>query len=312
MFRLLGEVYRRCPCVLLSYLTVPNILAAACRLLLPRIRVIWGIRNSFREGDLRVYDWTARWLFRIQRSLARVPDLIVFNSYAGLRAYREERVPFHRYDVIPNGIDVLRFSPCPRDRNRVREEWGVPQGRILVGIVGRFDPKKDHETFLRAAALLKRRVSGVSFVCVGGGDPERKTALVAQAKHLGLDGDIRWVPAKPDVDAVIRALDILVVSSSMGEGFSNVLAEALATGVPCVSTDVGDAARILAGVGRVVRPGDAAALAEATAEMIRLRSQELSVRARLRVVNEYSIERLVERTVHAMDVVWSGRGPRTH
>jgi glycosyltransferase involved in cell wall biosynthesis len=221
---------------------------------------------------------------------------------------------FHgRLDTtIPNGIDVLRFSPCPRDRNRVREEWGVPQGRILVGMVGRFDPMKDHETFLRAAALLKRRVSGVSFVCVGGGDPEMKTALVAQAKHLGLDGDIRWVPAKPDVDAVIRALDILVVSSSMGEGFSNVLAEALATGVPCVSTDVGDAARILAGVGRVVRPGDAAALAEATAEMIRLRSQELSVRARHRVVNEYSIERLVERTVHAMDVVWSGRGPRTH
>jgi glycosyltransferase involved in cell wall biosynthesis len=169
---------------------------------------------------------------------------------------------------------------------------------------------KDHETFLRAAALLKRMSCGVKFVCVGDGAPVRKRAPVDQAKHLGLADDIRWIPARGDVEIVMRAFDVLV-SSSLLEGFSNVLAEALATGVPCVSTNVGDAERILAGIGKVVPRGNAEALAAAMSEMVKLRSQELSARARARIVNEYSMERLVERTRRVMDIVWSGRGSRS-
>jgi glycosyltransferase involved in cell wall biosynthesis len=98
---------------------------------------------------------------------------------------------------------------------------------------------------------------------------------------------------------VYNALDLACLSSTCGEGFPNVLGEAMACGVPCAATDVGDAALVLGAAGELARPGDAAALAEALARLLERLEREgagLAAACRERVVREFSLPRMVEAT----------------
>lgn len=300
--RLMREVRKRRPCVVLSYLTVPNIAAALCRISVPGLKIVWGVRNSTRDNDLKACDWSALWCARLERALARLPDAVVFNSYAGLQAYRAERMVLRSPRVIPNGIDTDRFRPCAEDRDRMRAELGISRDEFLVGAVGRIDPMKDYGTFLRAAGIVRKARPEIRFLCVGDPAPGRE-ALLGELSTLGLGGEVIWLRARRDVERVMRALDLLV-SSSSGEGFSNVLAEAMATEVPCVATDVGDACRILGDVGLVVPPRDPEALAGAILEILARKSRELGKKARERIVQKFSVARLVERTLEVIDEVW--------
>ena len=154
--------------------------------------------------------------------------------------------------VIPNGIDTSRFREMPGSGARLRALWGVRDDQILIGLVGRLDYMKDHPTFLRAAAKLTHHNDSVRFVCVGGGPISYAAQLKDLSSELGLHDRIVWAGDQDDMPSVYSALDLLV-SSSSGEGFSNVIGEAMACGVPCVVTDVGDSALIVGetGTGRI-------------------------------------------------------------
>lgn len=208
--------------------------------------------------------------------------------------------------VIPNGIDAERFHPDRKAGRRVRAEWGVGDDEFLIGIVGRFHPMKDHPNFLKAAALLARKRDDVRFVCVGDGPESYKSQLDKLVERLGLAQKLIWAGARSDMLAVYNALDIATSSSAYGEGFSNVVGEAMACGVPCVVTDVGDSAWIVGEAGRVVPPGDPEALASAWAEILALPKPEieaLSQMARHSIVTEFTCERLIERTEAAFQTV---------
>jgi glycosyltransferase involved in cell wall biosynthesis len=117
---------------------------------------------------------------------------------------------------------------------------------------------------------------------------------------LGLRSQVLWLPAVLDVSAVYPALDVLCSASAFGEGFSNVLGEAQATGVPCVATSVGDAAEVLGNVGMVVPPRDPEALARALLTTIAARSPALAARCREHVVRQFGVERLLTSTAAAL------------
>jgi glycosyltransferase involved in cell wall biosynthesis len=162
--------------------------------------------------------------------------------------------------VVSNGIDTERFAPCAASRARFRERWSIRPGEKLVGVVGRLDPIKDHATFIRAARLLADR-DGVRFACVGDGpEPWRLTLQRLVAEHQ-LTARFVWVPGDADMTDVYNGLDVLC-SSSLSEGFPNVIGEAMSCGVPCVVTDVGDSARLVGRHGHVVPPGDAQRMAD--------------------------------------------------
>ena len=137
----------------------------------------------------------------------------------------------------------------------------------LIGMVARLDPIKDHLTFLNAAARLRANRSNVKFVCVGGGSSIYQDNLCQMVRQLGLEASVTWAGERFDLRKVYNALD-LVTLTSLSEGFPNTLAEAMACGVACVATDVGDASRILDGTGCIVPPGDPDALASAWNETL--------------------------------------------
>jgi glycosyltransferase involved in cell wall biosynthesis len=302
--RLVCLLRKEHPTVLHSYLGVPNILVAALKPLLSGTRIVWGVRAS--NVDLSRYDWLSRLTYSLERRLARFADLIIANSHAGQHYAVTNGFPDSKIVVIPNGIDTEYFRSNPEGRPQVRASWGVSETEILVGLVGRFDPMKDHTSFLKAASYIARGHRNIRFVCVGGGSTDYAETLKQYAVTLGLPHHIIWVSAQDNMPAVYSALDIAVSSSSYGEGFSNTIGEAMACCVPCVITDVGDSALIVGATGSVVPPGDHRALAAAIGRLIDLPPEErkgLGEACRARIVSEFGIDKLVQRTEQALSLV---------
>jgi len=202
--------------------------------------------------------------------------------------------------VIPNGIDVERFRPDQELRRKIRGEWGVGPDQKVIGLVARFDPMKDHFTFLRAAKLLLKERSDVLFVCVGDGQGKYAHNVRRFSLELGLGDSVRWIGSRNDMEAVYNGLDILSRSSSYGESFSNVIAEAMAAGKPCVVTDVGDSGHIDGDTGIVVPPGKADELKCALDTLLKRLDSDIGKHARERVCQLFSRERLVVDTDSAL------------
>lgn len=149
---------------------------------------------------------------------------------------RKEAIPEDRIEVIPNGIDTARFRPSPELRAPVRSELGIGGGEFLVMMVARLDPVKDHRTALRAAAIAARQAPGLRLVLVGDG-PER-AAIEEMIRSERLEGTVRMLGARFDVPRLLTAADALLLTS-VSEGIPLTVIEAMATGLPVVSTRVG-------------------------------------------------------------------------
>jgi glycosyltransferase involved in cell wall biosynthesis len=293
------------PDLLYAFMPVANLLACVAKVRSPKLRVTWSVRAS--DVDLTHYDWLSRLTYWMERRFSRFPDLIVSNSDAGRQYAVAQGFPANdRFIVIPNGIDVERFRPSPILREAVRAEWGVSPKETLVGIIGRLDPMKDHPTFLEAAAILAGRKQGMRFVSVGDGPPDYAARLREQARRLGLERTMIWAGPRGDLPAAYNALDLLVSSSAFGEGFSNVLGEGMACGVPCIATDVGDAREILGDAGIVVPRRDPEALAAGIVALLDRLSFEratLCAALRQRISEKFSVEKLVRRTKAALETI---------
>jgi glycosyltransferase involved in cell wall biosynthesis len=241
--------------------------------------------------------------FRAGAYLSRFADLIIVNSESGVRTHVALGYAPDRMVVISNGIDTSRFRPDPTAGRDLRRQWGIGQDVPVVGIVGRLHPVKDLATFLRASALVHGDVPLARFVCVGDGAAAYKAELQQLAHDLGLEHCVLWTGSDLRVPAVMNALDVLC-SSSVGEGFPNVIGEAMACGKPCVVTDVGDSARLLADCGIVVPPRSPEVLGEALLAMLAFgpeRRRLMGIHARTRVEDHFSIPRLVGETWSALE-----------
>lgn len=227
---------------------------------------------------------------RLGRAAARGVGAFVAVSDATAAAARAAReCPPDRLRVITNGIDLSRFAPDPAARAEVRAALGVPDDGFLIGTVGRLVPVKDHPLLLRAVApLLGERVH----LAIVGDGPERAD-LDARIAALPRPGSVHLLGNRPDVPRLLAAMDVFVLSSA-SEGLPLVIPEAMATGLPVVSTDVGGIADVVVAgeTGTLVRHGDEAALRAALAALDADRSlgRRLGASGRARALSRYSSE----------------------
>lgn len=276
-----------------SMLEVTNFIAWAATRFKRNTYLVWGIRSSHMEGHWKMAMFDKLCIF-----VSRGIRLLITNSHAGLQDLLKRGYRPQHYKVIPNGIDTERFEHNEESRIIIRHELGVSPDQPLVGIVGRLNPMKGHPTFLEAAALAAEKRDDVRFVCVGGGPDNYTNELYTLANKLGLNEKVFWSGDRNDVADIYSALDVLVSSSSYGEGFSNVIAEAMACGLPCVVTDVGDSARIVGETGRVVPAGNASLLAtEILGTLDQLYNGLVKKDViRQRIENNYSVDSLLVQT----------------
>ena len=217
----------------------------------PVTRLYWGVRCS--DMDLSRYHWVLRQAIALCAKLSGRPDAVIANSFAGRDVHRQLGYQPRAFPVIPNGIDTVRFKPDAVARQRIRAELGIADDRPLVIHVARVDPMKDHASLLAAA----RALPNATFVLVG-----------ARTETLETPDNMIALGARTDMPALYAAADIAVSSSAFGEGFSNAIAEAMASGVAAIATDVGDAAAIIGAAGRLVPPRDTAALRDAIVALL--------------------------------------------
>lgn len=260
-----------------------------------RTKICWGLHTS--TADAAKLGRTTFFIVQQSAWLSRlIPSRVISVSDEGARHHVQLGYAADRMIVVPNGYDVVHFCEDPAARKLLRTDWGVSDDDVVIGMVARFAPVKDHGNLF--AALKRLELSGRKFVValVGSGmtgDNDRLQRLLsgAQLKHRVL-----LLGPRSDVSRVMNAIDVHALSSLL-EGFPNVLAEAMACGVPCVSTNVGDAARIVGDTGWIAPPRDDAALAAALDAALAARADPDAWRvrrdaARARVVGHFSAARM--------------------
>lgn len=200
--------------------------------------------------------------------------------------------------VIPNGFDLKVFKPDPEARRAVRRELGIDEDAPVIGLVARFHPQKDHANFIEAAARFHACVPESRFVLCGESITPDNLELVGLIESSDIQGQCHLLGTREDIPRVMTAFDVATCSSSHGEAFPLVIGEAMACGVPCVVTDVGDAATIVGGTGVVVPPRDAPLLTAAWGQLLLSTSREqrsrMGLEARQRIMDNYSLEEVAE------------------
>lgn len=277
--------------------TYPGNIAASLAALIPPGRtVFWNIRHTPYDLSLSKYGRLTYLLIRYGKWLSWQPAYAIFNSRVSAQKHRKLGYRYSREVVIPNGFDVEKFAPSAAARAALREELGLPPQTRLVGMVARYHPMKDHASFLQAAALCRQRMSGVHFVLVGEGLDEENVEVVSLCERLGLHGRVHLLGRRMDVAKITAGFDIATLSSAWGDAFPNVVGEAMACGIPCVVTDVGDSAFIVGDTGIVVPPRDAEALCRGWKQLLDMHLDKLTClgrQARQRIVEKFSLDKIV-------------------
>lgn len=284
------------PDVVQGWMYHGNLMARLARTLSPgRPALCWNIRQTLY--GIGYEKKMTQMVIRANRFFSSSPDVLLYNS--GLSRKQHEAFGFDSSNgqVIPNGIDMQMFSFSSAYRHQVRSELNIPDSALLVGHVARMHPMKDHSLLLRAASKLAVHYPDTHYLLIG-------KDITVQNKSL-----IRLIPdevmarfhmlgERDDISRLMSAMDIFCLSSSRGEGFPNVIGEAMATGVPCLTTDVGDSGLIVDDTGVIVPPGNEHDYMTGLEKLLTMpvkQRRELGIRARARIEANFTLASIVNR-----------------
>jgi glycosyltransferase involved in cell wall biosynthesis len=259
-----------------------GLLVAKCA----RLPFAWNVRNS--NMDVRSYRWPTRAVRRLLTWTSHLPDAVLVNSHTGKDFHEAIGYNPRRWVLIPTGFDLDRFRPDPTAPAWLRSKLGLSAEALLIGMIARNDPMKDYPNFLAAAERVAAVNPSTQFLIAGRGTEQLRPSSA-------LEGRVHVLGDRGDIARILSGLDILCLSSQFGEGCPNILGEAMACGVPCVATDVGDSAFVIGDTGAIVPPSDATALAACMIDWINrgadARAQAGSA-ARCRIEELFSIEKV--------------------
>jgi len=261
--------------------------------------VFWNVRNTtLVPGESkRSTIWTAKICARLS---GMIPRRIICCAQEAVRVHSDLGYNMEKMSVIGNGYDLSFFSPSDGKGYAFKKDIKLRPDSLLLGMVGRFDQQKDHFGLLRALSIVKNSIPFFCFALIGRDLNPDNHKLNKLIKKYDLEKNIFLLDQRNDIPNVMNGLDIHCLSSSFGEAFPNVLAEAMACGTPCVTTDVGDAALIIGDTGWVVPPKDPQALANAILQAIAEKQNNhhaWSVRkqaCRNRIAETFDIETMIK------------------
>ena len=260
-------------------------------------KIIWNVRySSFKIGKAKL---TTILIIKFLAKLSfLIPKLIVIVSKRAKKIYEIEGYDKRKFKFIPNGYDLLFLKPNIIQKKIFQKNNKFKKQIPLIGNVARYDPKKDHINLLNALSLL--RYKRIDFFCflVGSKINKNNIRLVSEIKRLKLSKYIKLLGQNNNILQVMNGLDIYVQSSSYGEGFPNVVAEAMACGTPCVVTDVGDASFIVGKTGWIVPPNNpnklAKALENAINEVTTKKINKRQDKARARIRKNFDLSKMLK------------------
>ncbi|HEY9135480.1 MAG TPA: glycosyltransferase [Pseudomonadales bacterium] len=296
LFKLIRLLKETKPDVIQSWMYHADLLAGVAAKLAGGIPVVWGIRQSDLSpaASKKSTILTAK---ICAFASGYLPKKIICCSEASARVHAELGYSADKMLVIPNGFNLKQFKPDMSARDKILNALGIDEGCFVIGLVGRFDPQKDHYNFIKAAEILLKNNAHVQFLLCGDGIDESNFKLMEWIEQAGIKEHVHLLGRRDDISELNSAMDISS-SSSFGEGFPNVIGEAMACATPCVVTDVGDSALIVGDAGLVVAPRAPGALAAAWEKMIDMgeaQRQAMGFKARERIMEKFSLPKIALR-----------------
>jgi glycosyltransferase involved in cell wall biosynthesis len=260
-----------------------------------RAPVIWNLMQGnlgpeVNSAKIRAYmkigaHYSSRW-----------PSKIVCNSLLAQKAHEKIGYDPSRMTVIPNGIDTNTFRPNPAARAQFREKYSLSNQTLVIGHLARWDPNKDHRTLLSAFGLVARRGVNAHLFLAGPGVTEQNSVLMEWVRQTGVVARVHLLGPVEDTPSFLAGLDLFCLSS-IGESSSYALAEAMACGIPAVSSDVGDARDVVGATGAIVPPAHPQVFSDGIQRLASMQSAErarLGIAARERIVKNYSFKTMVD------------------
>ena len=302
LMRIYGALTRARPVIVHTHMAKAGLLGRVATALYnltrgsaPRARVVHTYHGHVLEGYFSAL--MTNLFIALERLLARTSDRLVAISPA---IERELRDGFRigradQYRVVPLGFDLSPFAAVDdAARVRARRELNIPESAAVVSTVGRLTAIKQHRLWLDT--LARAAATNPNVLGLIAGDGELRGDLEAYAAELGIAARVRFLGWRRDLPTIYAATDVFLLTSR-NEGTPVALIEAMASGVPGVSTDVGGVTDVITSdaVGARVRDGDADALAAHVVQLLadRDRRRETGSRARAAVLERYSLDRLV-------------------
>jgi glycosyltransferase involved in cell wall biosynthesis len=295
--RLARIMRRERPVVVQTWMYHADLIGGLAARVAGNIPVAWGLHHSNLSPSFnkRSTLLTARACAHASRWL---PSAIVCCAESTRKLHREFGYDADKLMVIPNGFDLDIFRPDPEAPASVRRELGIPETTRLIGVAARFHPQKDHETFVKAAEQIAATREDTHFLLCGDLVTWDNEELVGWIDAAGIRDRFHLLGRRRDLGRIQASLDVACLSSQGGEAMPLTIGEAMASGVPCVVTNVGDAARLVGDTGRIVPTRDPAAMAEACLAMLSLPlidHARLGVAARRRISENYSLPMIADR-----------------
>lgn len=277
-----------------------------------RVPVVWNIRHG--TFDYQIDKFSTILTAKVCAALSsRLPQQIVCCAKASEKIHVKIGYPQEKITVIPNGIDLDTYRPIPSLKQKIRDDLGIPHDAFVIGLVGRFHPQKDHRNFLDAASIFSKQIPHAYFLICGNQINWENAQLVSWIREASLENRIQLLNEQEDIPAIYNACDIACSSSSYGEGFPTVVGEAMACGLPCAVTDVGDSSEIVGNTGRVVIPRDPAELAKAWLYLFEIgpaARYQLGQEARKRVEEYFNVHQIVLNYENLYDNLISELNPK--
>ena len=259
-----------------------------------KVPVLWSIHHSLHS--LSSEKMLTQALIKLGGLTAKFVKQVAFVSEKSKLQHKNLGYSQHNSCIIPNGFDTSLFKPSLQIREQFRQELRLPSDALLIGSIARYHPMKDHANLLRAAKILLSNYPEAYFVLVGTDVDKENATLTNLITELDISDRVYLLGERRDIPQITPALDILTSSSAFGEAFPLVIGEAMACGVPCVATDLGDSAWIIGNTGKIVPIKNPQALATAWQKLISLGTEgrkSLGEAARRRIIDYFSLDSVV-------------------
>lgn len=295
------------PDLLQGWMYHGNLAASVARVMaIGKPALVWNIRQSLY--DISNEKPGTRVVIRAGKMASRQPDHILYNSHVSRAQHQAFGYHAAHCDVIPNGFDTTILQPDAAARDLMRSALGLVPGDKLVGFIGRYHPMKDIPNFLQAMAGLMAADPHVHCAIIGQDAGPENPDLAPYFKVLP-EVRVHVFGRRDDVAQLMPGFDLLCLSS-ISEAFPNVVGEAMACGVPCVTTDVGDCRHIVGDTGRIVATSDPMALCRALGEMLPLDEGawlSFGRKARVRIASHFSLAATVDKYTNLYESILKGR-----
>lgn len=255
-----------------------------------KIATGWSIRQTFNSVNKE--KLLTRLLILTSKLLSKNPDIIIYNSQASMLQHSNIGYKNKNSIIINNGFDINYFRPSSELYQKFRVKYNIPAEDKVIGFVARHHPMKNHQGFLVAISDVIKNFKNIKCVLAGTNIDQNNLELVSAIKNLDLKNNIILL-GETDAAQLFPVFDFHITPSNWGESFPNVIGEAMACGVPCIATDVGDSRNIIDTAGWIIPPNSPKDLTNSIEKFLQLTNQQqesMAIAARQRIVDHFNLD----------------------